>query len=149
MLVHLVCSMFVAPTTLILVRFRYTRPHYAVYITAITKLKCEQVDLRALSLNANDVFVVESAQNLWVWVGKSAAAAEKSMGEVTAKMISKKTPIVVEEEKEPTEFWQVLGGKKPYVTEEEKVCFSPLLHACTYGITTFGIRTLFNTKFEP
>ena len=74
-----------------------------------------KVEFKPCSLNSNNVFIVCSNLNYYIWCGKSSTGDERQ----TAKLIinnSRKEPDIVIESQEKENFWQAIGGKDDYIT---------------------------------
>eukprot|EP00039_Didymoeca_costata_P031430 m.34694 g.34694 ORF g.34694 m.34694 type:complete len:867 (+) comp8764_c0_seq1:99-2699(+) len=74
-----------------------------------------QVEERAASLNSDDVFILETKEQLYVWHGKGAGDDEQAFAKrIAPKLHGLKSkvndPLVVKEGSEPKEFWQALGA---------------------------------------
>lgn len=62
-----------------------------------------------------DVFVLETPVATYVWHGKHSADSEKLVGDNVAKILTpNREPTVLQEESEPQDFWQSIGGYKSY-----------------------------------
>ncbi|EFA79149.1 villin [Heterostelium album PN500] len=80
-----------------------------------------QVELSYLSLNSGDVFILDCGKEmnlLYQWNGSEANRIEKGKGMDISKSIKDKERVgcrvlLIDEGKEPDEFWKVLGGKGP------------------------------------
>lgn len=76
--------------------------------------KAIEVKVAASSLNSNDVFLLKSPKNLWMWCGKGSSGDEREMTKHLAHLLSKTELETLSEGTEPNMFWAVLGGKAPY-----------------------------------
>lgn len=86
--------------------------------TCAEDVRASQVEEVAKSLASDDVFILETPANTYVWNGKGANEFECSMGLSVSKTISPDhDSIVINEGSEPAEFWDALGGKGDYDTE--------------------------------
>ncbi|XP_069504721.1 scinderin [Ambystoma mexicanum] len=89
-------------------------------LASITRIV--EVDVKAVSLNSNDVFVLKLKNNSgYTWVGKGASSEEEKDAQYVASILKCK-PSRIGEGQEPDEFWSALGGKTEYQT-------SPLLQS--------------------
>ncbi|XP_052079404.1 advillin-like isoform X1 [Mytilus californianus] len=79
--------------------------------------KAVQVDLDAESLNSNDVFVIFSKKAIYIWSGKGSTGDEREMAKRIASA-SPRNPTMVFEGQEKEDFWNCLGGKKPYSSDK-------------------------------
>eukprot|EP01091_Cochliopodium_minus_P004352 TRINITY_DN1423_c0_g1_i4.p1 TRINITY_DN1423_c0_g1~~TRINITY_DN1423_c0_g1_i4.p1 ORF type:complete len:1316 (+),score=543.79 TRINITY_DN1423_c0_g1_i4:356-3949(+) len=78
----------------------------------------------ASSLNSLDIFFLKNSSTLYIWYGKKANLRSKA--ERVAKKLFENPKIVsVEEGKETSEFWDVIGGKEEYshINDEERIRF--------------------------
>lgn len=79
--------------------------------------KAVQVEMDASSLNTNDVFVIFTKTQVFIWCGKGSTGDEREMAKkVTSR--SPREPVMVFEGQEKENFWNVLGGKKEYVNDK-------------------------------
>ncbi|XP_014846463.1 PREDICTED: gelsolin-like [Poecilia mexicana] len=95
-------------------------------------LRAVEVEATASSLNTNDVFVLKSANSLFVWKGKGASPDEMTAAKYVTSLLGG-TATEVEESKEPAGFWAALGGKKEYQTSKnlQNIVKPPRLFACS------------------
>lgn len=57
------------------------------------------------------MFILKTPKNTYIWHGKGGSKLEKDMAQILLKkIIPDAKPIIVEEDKEPAEFWSALGG---------------------------------------
>ncbi|XP_037554064.1 adseverin [Nematolebias whitei] len=91
-----------------------------------------EVEVKASSLNTNDVFVLKTPTSLFVWKGKGASSDEIAAAESVAKFLGGSVT-KVEETKEPDGFWSALGGKGSYQTSKtlQNVIRPPRLFGCS------------------
>ncbi|XP_057368031.1 advillin-like [Daphnia carinata] len=82
--------------------------------------KAIQVPLKASSLNSNDVFILMSPNVVYIWCGKGCTGDEREMAKKIAADGKGDSQIMVEG-KEKAEFWEMLGGKGPYMTDMRTV----------------------------
>ncbi|XP_076459469.1 advillin-like isoform X2 [Babylonia areolata] len=85
--------------------------------TSTHSTKAVQVDLRASSLNSNDVFVIFTKTAVYIWAGKGCTGDEREM----AKTVAERSPrgvTMVFEGQEKDDFWSVIGGKENYASEK-------------------------------
>uniref|UniRef100_A0A671RGY0 Advillin-like n=1 Tax=Sinocyclocheilus anshuiensis TaxID=1608454 RepID=A0A671RGY0_9TELE len=97
--------------------------------------KATEVPTRASSLNTNDVFLLKTDQNVFLWYGKGCSGDEREMGKAVADLLSEQDKQVVMEGQEPAAFWVALGGKAPYASdkrlEKEVAPHEPRLFECS------------------
>ncbi|XP_050953940.1 advillin isoform X2 [Labeo rohita] len=97
--------------------------------------KATEVPTRATSLNTNDVFLLKTHQNVFLWYGKGCSGDEREMGKAVADLLSEQDKQIVMEGQEPAAFWVALGGKAPYASdkrlEKEVALHEPRLFECS------------------
>ncbi|XP_073686433.1 advillin [Garra rufa] len=97
--------------------------------------KATEVASRASSLNTNDVFLLKTHQNVFLWYGKGCSGDEREMGKAVADLLSEQDKQIVMEGQEPAAFWVALGGKAPYACdkrlEKEVALHEPRLFECS------------------
>ncbi|XP_059390520.1 advillin-like isoform X2 [Carassius carassius] len=97
--------------------------------------KATEVPTRASSLNTNDVFLLKTHQNIFLWYGKGCSGDEREMGKAVADLLSEQDKQIVMEGQEPAAFWVALGGKAPYASdkrlEKEVALHEPRLFECS------------------
>ncbi|XP_023219305.1 gelsolin, cytoplasmic-like [Centruroides sculpturatus] len=85
--------------------------------------KANQVQKCASSLNSYDVFVLLTKEIVYVWAGKRSTGDEREMAKRIASQ-SGREMVLVSEGQEREDFWNAIGGKKPYnqnIHSEEEV----------------------------
>jgi len=90
---------------------------FHVHGTTATDTKTVQVPLKAASLNSADAFFLNTQNKQYIWYGKGCVDVEREFANKAATLLirgPKVVKVVVEEEKEPSDFWQALGGKGEY-----------------------------------
>lgn len=82
--------------------------------------KAIEVPALAASLNSNDVFLLKSQSEIYLWCGKGSSGDEREMAKEVSSVIgqTKTTKEIVAEGQEPVEFWNLLGGKAPYANDK-------------------------------
>uniref|UniRef100_A0A672NWN3 Villin like n=1 Tax=Sinocyclocheilus grahami TaxID=75366 RepID=A0A672NWN3_SINGR len=97
--------------------------------------KATELPARAASLNTNDVFLLKTHQNVFLWYGKGCSGDEREMGKAVADLLSELDKQIVMEGQEPAAFWVALGGKAPYASdkrlEKEVALHEPRLFECS------------------
>uniref|UniRef100_A0A671SKH9 Villin-1-like n=1 Tax=Sinocyclocheilus anshuiensis TaxID=1608454 RepID=A0A671SKH9_9TELE len=97
--------------------------------------KATELPARAASLNTNDVFLLKTHQNVFLWYGKGCSGDEREMGKAVADLLSELDKQIVMEGQEPAAFWLALGGKAPYASdkrlEKEVALHEPRLFECS------------------
>jgi hypothetical protein len=81
-----------------------------------------QVEERAIALNSTDAFILETPEQLYAWFGKGCNGDEREFAKRMAPRLhglttKGRSPENVPEGMEPENFWNCLGGKKPYAGE--------------------------------
>ncbi|KAI1891079.1 hypothetical protein AGOR_G00160210 [Albula goreensis] len=80
--------------------------------------KAIEVPALAASLNSNDIFLLHSQTDRYVWCGKGCSGDERAMAKEVSAAIGKGNEEIVAEGMEPTQFWDLLGGKAPYASDK-------------------------------
>ncbi|XP_053228555.1 advillin [Podarcis raffonei] len=103
--------------------------------TDSSNTKAVEVPSVAASLNSNDVFLLKTQTDHYLWYGKGSSGDEREMAKELATTLCKGIQEMVAEGQEPTEFWELLGGKTPYASEkrlqEEVPDHPPRLFECS------------------
>ena len=71
----------------------------------------------AASLNSNDVFVLITPQEGYLWYGKGCSGDERELAKELAGRVAPRYRddfVKILENKEPNEFWNILGGQGEY-----------------------------------
>nr|KAF6493713.1 advillin [Rousettus aegyptiacus] len=80
--------------------------------------KAVEVPAFTSSLNSNDVFLLQTQTEHYLWYGKGSSGDERAMAKELAGFLCNGTEDAVAEGQEPTEFWDLLGGKTPYANDK-------------------------------
>uniref|UniRef100_A0A8C6S177 Advillin n=1 Tax=Nannospalax galili TaxID=1026970 RepID=A0A8C6S177_NANGA len=80
--------------------------------------KAVEVPAFASSLNSNDVFLLQTQAEHYLWYGKGSSGDERVMAKELAELLCDGTEDTVAEGQEPAEFWDLLGGKTPYANDK-------------------------------
>ncbi|XP_019513203.1 PREDICTED: advillin isoform X1 [Hipposideros armiger] len=80
--------------------------------------KAVEVPAFASSLNSNDVFLLRTQAEHYLWYGKGSSGDERAMAKELAGILCDGTEDAVAEGQEPAEFWDLLGGKVPYANDK-------------------------------
>ncbi|XP_054435990.1 advillin [Pteronotus mesoamericanus] len=80
--------------------------------------KAVEVSAFASSLNSNDVFLLRTQAEHYLWYGKGSSGDERAMAKELAGLLCNGTEDAVAEGQEPPEFWDLLGGKTPYASNK-------------------------------
>lgn len=83
----------------------------------------QQVKLSGESLNQGDVFVLQTPQKIFLWIGKKANVMEKQKGNSVVSLLRSKHPKSQFERLDygetTPEFWEALGGETPIKSADE------------------------------
>ncbi|KAG5671065.1 hypothetical protein PVAND_001280 [Polypedilum vanderplanki] len=110
-------------------------------------VRTTQVEKIAKSLASDDVFILDTPANTFVWYGDGANDFEYSTGLLMSKRFSQdRNAIVIYEGEEPDEFWNALGGKDDYDHEIDpsSSSFEIRFFKCTRFITHLGETFIFD-----
>ncbi|XP_074258914.1 advillin isoform X1 [Saimiri boliviensis] len=80
--------------------------------------KAVEVPAFASSLNSNDVFLLRTQAEHYLWYGKGSSGDERAMAKELASLLCDGSENTVAEGQEPAEFWDLLGGKTPYANDK-------------------------------
>nr|XP_023415778.1 advillin [Cavia porcellus] len=113
--------------------------------------KAVEVSAFASSLNSNDVFLLQTQAEYYLWYGKGSSGDERSMAKELATQLCGGTEETVAEGQESAEFWDLLGGKAPYANDKRyrnSLLFPGLPLGCTniHSYLVLGTNTLTNIK---
>ncbi|TDH14288.1 hypothetical protein EPR50_G00041050 [Perca flavescens] len=95
---------------------------FQIHGTDPSNTKAIEVPALATSLNSNDVFLLKSQSEMYLWCGKGSSGDERAMAKEVSSVIGQKSQKgseeIVAEGLEPIEFWELLGGKAPYASDK-------------------------------
>nr|XP_044611433.1 advillin isoform X3 [Equus asinus] len=80
--------------------------------------KAVEVPAFTSSLNSNDVFLLRTQAEHYLWFGKGSSGDERAVAKELAGLLCDGTENTVAEGQEPAEFWDLLGGKTPYAKDK-------------------------------
>ncbi|XP_065668513.1 advillin isoform X2 [Hydra vulgaris] len=108
-----------------------------------------EVNARAASLNSNDVFLMKTLGNAYIWEGQGANEDEKAFAEIVADYAAPDGDLIIMREgKETNEFWDLLGGKEEYASmsrlSEKKPTIPPRLFQCSNATGRFWVEEIFD-----
>ncbi|XP_064608792.1 gelsolin, cytoplasmic-like [Liolophura sinensis] len=126
---------------------------YQVRGTNTFNTRAVQVPDVAASLNSNDVFVVETDYDTFLWVGQGSSPEEATMATDMIGFLSpNRQPVLVDEGNEPEDFWEALGGKGEYVTakrlENTKTYVPPRLFQASNASGKFRVEEVVDFSQE-
>lgn len=105
-----------------------------------------QVEEKASVLNGGDCFVLLTPETMFCWHGVGANDDEKTVaGSIAEVMKGDRAKTVVEEESEPEEFWNALGGKTEYAHDKDigDLPHDPRLFQMTCNVGFFRVEEVF------
>ena len=80
------------------------------------EFRVEQVEETAASLDSENVFLLISHGNNFIWQGRDSTMNEAKEAERIGKLITGSNILVQKENAETPAFWSAMGGKKPYAS---------------------------------
>ncbi|OCT92895.1 advillin-like [Xenopus laevis] len=100
------------------------------------------------SLNSNDVFLLKTQSESYLWYGKGSSGDEREMAKQLAAMLSDGNVEMLAEGQETAQFWEILGGKAPYANDkrlqQEVTDFHPRLFECSNKTGRFIVTEVTN-----
>ncbi|KAL0275575.1 UNVERIFIED_CONTAM: hypothetical protein PYX00_003387 [Menopon gallinae] len=88
--------------------------------TCSEDVRAVQMPEKASSLNSDDVFLLETPDQIYLWFGKNCSEFERDMGKNLPLILSfEAEPVELEEGEEPEAFFEALGGKTEYPEQAE------------------------------
>ncbi|XP_011473740.1 advillin [Oryzias latipes] len=112
---------------------------FQVHGSDLSNTKTFEVPALAASLNSNDVFLLRSQTQIYLWCGKGSSGDERAMAKEVSSVIcldsQRSSEEIVAEGQEPMEFWELLGGKAPYASskrlQQVLLDYQPRLFECS------------------
>ncbi|KAM7244370.1 hypothetical protein CapIbe_004978 [Capra ibex] len=108
--------------------------------------KAVEVPAFTSSLNSNDVFLLRTQAEHYLWFGKGSSGDERAMAKELAGLLCDGTENTVAEGQEPAEFWDLLGGKTPYASDkrlqQEILDVQPRLFECSNKTGRFTVTEI-------
>ncbi|XP_060108858.1 advillin [Heteronotia binoei] len=86
--------------------------------TDSSNMRAVEVPASAASLNSNDVFLLKTQTEHYLWYGKGSSGDEREMAKQLSATFCDGIQETVAEGQEPAEFWELLGGKAPYASSK-------------------------------
>ena len=113
-----------------------------------TQIQPEQ----ASSLYSEDVFILETPSNTWIWAGQDSNSDELNHAKLVAETVSPgRTAEPITESSEPDEFWESLGGMGTPSKMADEPCrpvLNPRLFHCKLSVATGKFRAYEVFNFE-
>ncbi|XP_067832581.1 advillin [Heptranchias perlo] len=110
--------------------------------------KAIEVPAYASSFNSNDVFLLKTETNCYLWCGKGSSGDERAMAKELAAIVANGNENIIAEGQEPLIFWEALGGKAPYANDkrlqEEDLDFQSRLFECSNKTGRFIVNEVAN-----
>ncbi|MEE6471775.1 hypothetical protein FKM82_009370 [Ascaphus truei] len=110
--------------------------------------KAVEVPAFSSSLNSNDVFLLKTQSEHYLWYGKGSSGDEREMAKQLAAILSGGGEETLAEGQETVQFWELLGGKAPYANDkrlqQEVHDFHPRLFECSNKIGRFIVTEVTN-----
>ncbi|XP_029450795.1 advillin [Rhinatrema bivittatum] len=121
---------------------------FQIHGTDHSNTKAVEVPAFASSLNSNDVFLLKTHKQYFLWYGKGSSGDEREMAKQLAGMLSSGAEETLAEGQESVEFWELLGGKSPYANDkrlqQEVPDFHPRLFECSNKTGRFLVSEVTN-----
>ncbi|XP_067881020.1 advillin [Heterodontus francisci] len=121
---------------------------FQIYGSEKSNTKAIEVPAYASSFNSNDVFLLKTETNCYLWCGKGSSGDERAMAKELAAIVANGNETIIAEGQEPLVFWEALGGKAPYANDkrlqEEDVDFQPRLFECSNKTGRFIVNEVTN-----
>ncbi|XP_077185065.1 advillin [Paroedura picta] len=89
---------------------------FQIHGTESSNTKAVEVPASAASLNSNDVFLLRTQTEHYLWYGKGSSGDEREMAKQLSTTLGDGIQETVAEGQEPAAFWELLGGKAPYAS---------------------------------
>ncbi|KAE8626724.1 hypothetical protein XENTR_v10006726 [Xenopus tropicalis] len=110
--------------------------------------KAVEVPTFGSSLNSNDVFLLKTQSESYLWYGKGSSGDEREMAKQLAAILSGGNVEMLAEGHETAQFWETLGGKAPYANDkrlqQEVTDFHPRLFECSNKTGRFIVTEVTN-----
>ncbi|XP_072254499.1 advillin [Pyxicephalus adspersus] len=91
---------------------------FQIHGTEPSNTKAVEVSAYASSLNSNDVFLLKTQNEHYLWYGKGSSGDEREMAKQLAAILSDGSEEALAEGQETVQFWEILGGKAPYANDK-------------------------------
>lgn len=107
---------------------------FCVRGTSADDVRATQVPEVAASLNSEDVFILETPNNTWIWTGQASNEDEQSIAAGMSELVSPgRDAETIQEGSEPEDFWNAIGGQGEYskvAVDFDKPILDPRLFHC-------------------
>jgi len=107
---------------------------------------------KASSLYCEDVFILETPSNTWIWAGQDSNSDELNHAKIIAEIVSpRRTAETITEGSEPDEFWTSLGGigtPLKMADEPRRPVLNTRLFHCKLSVATGKFRAYEIFNFE-
>ncbi|CAJ0930655.1 unnamed protein product [Ranitomeya imitator] len=91
---------------------------FQIHGTEPSNTKAVEVPAYASSLNSNDVFLLKTQADYFLWYGKGSSGDEREMAKQLAIILVDGNEETLAEGQETLQFWEILGGKAPYANDK-------------------------------
>ncbi|KAM4046007.1 advillin isoform 2-T3 [Anomaloglossus baeobatrachus] len=91
---------------------------FQIHGTEPSNTKAVEVPAYASSLNSNDVFLLKTQAEYFLWYGKGSSGDEREMAKQLAAILADGSEETLAEGQETVQFWEILGGKAPYANDK-------------------------------
>ncbi|XP_068123506.1 advillin [Hyperolius riggenbachi] len=91
---------------------------FQIHGTEQSNTKAVEVPAYASSLNSNDVFLLKTQTEHYLWYGKGSSGDEREMAKQLAAILYGDSEETLAEGQETVQFWEILGGKAPYANDK-------------------------------
>ncbi|XP_063808367.1 advillin [Pseudophryne corroboree] len=91
---------------------------FQIHGTEPSNTKAVEVPAFSSSLNSNDVFLLKTQTEHFLWYGKGSSGDEREMAKQLSAILSDGSEETLAEGQETVQFWEILGGKAPYANDK-------------------------------
>ncbi|XP_018417607.1 PREDICTED: advillin [Nanorana parkeri] len=91
---------------------------FQIHGSEASNTKAVEVPAYASSLNSNDVFLLKTQSEHYLWYGKGSSGDEREMAKQLATILTDGAEETLAEGQETVQFWEILGGKAPYASDK-------------------------------
>ncbi|XP_075055429.1 advillin [Mixophyes fleayi] len=86
--------------------------------TEPSNTKAIELPAYSSSLNSNDVFLLKTQTEHFLWYGKGSSGDEREMAKKLAAILCDGSQETLAEGQETVQFWEILGGRAPYANDK-------------------------------